>query len=431
MANLSTFALLLGILFAIALIFGLVALIVFLVGKKKGEGEAAPRDGSYFDGGYLAYFGYNFLIVFLTSISFGLAYPFMLCVYERWLARHTVICGKRMRFDGTGLQLIGNYILWSILSVLTLGIYSFWMVLNLRKWKVKHTHFVGEEDDNSYFDGTVGGWLGIQILALLVSMVPVVGLVWAGLMRTEWYAKHTVVDSRRLVFRGTLGQFFVKYLLWGLLTGVTFGIFAFFVPVKALRLETENMIDHEHTPEALLKQSEYRNSVQADVASFKSYRVEYEMEGMKAGITDVTSQEDLLNLANGGNRAAQYLYVIRYGEGNVTQEPFASLLASSAASEYAPAMALAAESLPLENEVKSAYFEKSAQGGVCHSPSASNGSLQGPFGKGSCIFEGRRSQSGSFGEGGGSPRSRRRSADQAVPSCHSPYGIGRAQAQGR
>ena len=35
----------------------------------------------------------------------------LICGFQRWKARHTVICGKKGFFDGTGVKLIGKYLL--------------------------------------------------------------------------------------------------------------------------------------------------------------------------------------------------------------------------------------------------------------------------------------------------------------------------------
>lgn len=46
---------------------------------------------------------------------------------QDWKVRHTVIDGQRLYFDGTGAQLFGNWIKWFLLTIITLGIYSFWL----------------------------------------------------------------------------------------------------------------------------------------------------------------------------------------------------------------------------------------------------------------------------------------------------------------
>lgn len=334
-----------------------------LAAKAKLTNTGTEDNRSYFDGGYFAYIGYHFLVIFVSLITLGIAFPWMFCVLQKWKAKHTVICGKRQYFDGTGIQLIGKYLLWSFLTAITFGIYGFWMTLAIKRWVCKHTHFVGEEDNNSYFDGKMLGFIGTNVLATIVLAVPVVGPAWSNIIKLKWEAQHTVTDSRRLVFTGAVGTFFVKYLLWGFLTAITFGIFGLFLPVKNLRLETENTIDNEHTTDALMEQSEYRNIVRTDCASFKSNNVEYEMEAIKAGINNTTGQEELLTLANQGLRAAQYLYVTRYANEAYTAEPFSSLLKSAAEAEYAPAMSLYALTHTVDTEVRNDLLTKAADKG--------------------------------------------------------------------
>ena len=44
-------------------------------------------------------------------------------------------------FDGRAIQLFGNWIKWLLLTVITLGIYGFWLNIKIKKWITKHTHF--------------------------------------------------------------------------------------------------------------------------------------------------------------------------------------------------------------------------------------------------------------------------------------------------
>ena len=58
-----------------------------------------------------------------------------------WEIKHTVIDGKRLIFDGNGLQLFGNWIKWVFLTIITFGIYGFWVRIKVKQWIVSHTHF--------------------------------------------------------------------------------------------------------------------------------------------------------------------------------------------------------------------------------------------------------------------------------------------------
>ena len=352
----------LGILMVIAII-AIVAVVIGLLVSKKSATPLDTKEGSYFDGGYLAYIGYSILVGFVTAITLGIAFPWMCCLMQRWIAKHTIVCGKRQYFDGKGIQLIGKFILWSFLTIITFGIYGFWMAIAIKKWIAKHTHFVGEEDNNSYFDGGVLGFIGTNILALLVMFIPFVGFAWSTIIKLNWEKSHTVIDSRRLVFKGTIGNFFLKYLLWGFLTAITFGIFGLFVPVKSLKLEAENTIDHEHTDKALMEQSEYRNMVNNTVSLNKNNNTEFEMESLKAGINDTTDEAALKAFSDGGSRSAQYLYVSRYSNEQYTAEPFSSMLKASAEAGFAPAMCLYALTHELDEGYKNELLEKAAEQG--------------------------------------------------------------------
>lgn len=97
---------------------------------------------SKFTGGLLGLIGVNLLQYILIVITLGIGTPWAVCFKEKWIAKHTIIDGHQVVFDGKGGQLFGNFIKWEILSIITLGIYSFWLSINMKKWVVKHTHLV-------------------------------------------------------------------------------------------------------------------------------------------------------------------------------------------------------------------------------------------------------------------------------------------------
>ncbi len=96
---------------------------------------------SKFTGGLLGLVGVNILQFLVILITLGLGAPWAVCIKQRWLARNTVIDGRRLEFDGTGAQLFGSYIKWFLLTLITVGIYGFWLSIKMQQWIVKHTHF--------------------------------------------------------------------------------------------------------------------------------------------------------------------------------------------------------------------------------------------------------------------------------------------------
>lgn len=98
-------------------------------------------DDSYFDGGLLQLICWTLLGVVVTICSFGICLPWAYVMIFSWEAKHTVINGRRLYFDGTAMGLFGSWIKWWLLTIITLGIYGFWVGIALKKWKVAHTHF--------------------------------------------------------------------------------------------------------------------------------------------------------------------------------------------------------------------------------------------------------------------------------------------------
>ncbi len=95
---------------------------------------------SRFTGGLLGLIGINILQGLIIGLTLGIAAPWAICIKQRWIARHTVIDGRQLIFDGTGSQLFGNYIKWFFLTIITLGIYAFWLDIKMKQWITKHTH---------------------------------------------------------------------------------------------------------------------------------------------------------------------------------------------------------------------------------------------------------------------------------------------------
>ena len=85
--------------------------------------------------------GIGILQGLIITFTLGLGAPWAICLKQSWIARHTTIDGRRLTFDGTGGQLFGNYIKWFLLTIITFGIYGFWLTIKMQQWITKHTHF--------------------------------------------------------------------------------------------------------------------------------------------------------------------------------------------------------------------------------------------------------------------------------------------------
>ncbi|HAO6137079.1 TPA: DUF898 domain-containing protein, partial [Listeria monocytogenes] len=49
--------------------------------------------------------------------------------------------GRRLKFQGSAVSLFGHWVKWLLLTIITIGIYGFWVFIKLEDWKVKNTIF--------------------------------------------------------------------------------------------------------------------------------------------------------------------------------------------------------------------------------------------------------------------------------------------------
>ena len=132
------------------------------------EDEEFVKGDSYFDGSTLQLIGLNILTFIISVLSFGLLYPFTVCMKIRWINKHTVINKKKLEFTGSAISLWGHYILWTILSIITLGIFALWVPILELKWQTKNTHIKTVIDKEYKKDRSI--WLIIPLLFLTVTL---------------------------------------------------------------------------------------------------------------------------------------------------------------------------------------------------------------------------------------------------------------------
>ena len=96
---------------------------------------------SEFNGKLLGLIGISLLCSIIIIPTLGIATPWAVCIYVKWHAKHTIINGMHLTFDGKGISLFGNWIKWLLLSIITCGIYALWIPIKMQQWITSHTHF--------------------------------------------------------------------------------------------------------------------------------------------------------------------------------------------------------------------------------------------------------------------------------------------------
>ena len=87
-----------------------------------------------FDGGAATYWGTAILGLLITVFTLGICYPFALVLKQRWRCKHTYIDVQQLVFTGSAWGLFGNWIKWMLLTIITIGIYSFRVAPRIQKW---------------------------------------------------------------------------------------------------------------------------------------------------------------------------------------------------------------------------------------------------------------------------------------------------------
>ena len=94
---------------------------------------------------------------------------------------------------------------------------------------------------NFEFDGGAGTYLGISILAFLVSVLTLgIAYPYALVLKQRWRAKHTYVRGYRLKFTGTGLGLFGNWIKWLFLCIVTLGIYSFWVAPRVTKWVVEH-----------------------------------------------------------------------------------------------------------------------------------------------------------------------------------------------
>ena len=203
------------------------------------------RTDSYFDGGVIELIGYRILGFLVTILTLGIARSWAICMIIRYKVNHTVLNGKRLRFEGKGSGLFVERLKWLILTIITLGIYGLWRPVKMLKWEVSQIHFEDEDflTGESYFDAGLLKLIGINILCFLVTLLTL-GIAYpvAECMKLKWIAKHTIINRKKIVFEGSGVSLFLHRLLWTLLTCITFGIFGLWLTIMHLKF----YVKHTH-----------------------------------------------------------------------------------------------------------------------------------------------------------------------------------------
>jgi uncharacterized membrane protein YjgN (DUF898 family) len=201
-----------------------------------------------FTGSALGLFKELFIGTILLIITLGVYTPWFICRVQRWFCRSTCLrdrAGKEvsLRFEGSGGELFLTFLAGCVLNLITLGIYGFWFAVKMHKFFLENTS--GQTPDGQQvtlsFNGD-GGELFKELFVGCLLTIVTFGIYtpWMMCSLSRFFTNRTSIhvgDSGHLSlsFQGSGGKLFVDFIIGYLLTIVTLGIYSFWLQVKLIK----------------------------------------------------------------------------------------------------------------------------------------------------------------------------------------------------
>ena len=213
-------------------------------------GEKTNAKKSYLDIGLFDHIALGIGTGIVSLLVMGIGYPIAISIKEKYLADRKKYSGEALEFRGTYGDLFIYFIKWIILTILTLGIYSFWLERNMLRWKSENTHFKNSAtNEKSYFTGTAGGLFVANLVRLLLLLFTLgIGTPWGNVYKERYVINNTVISGKRLVFTGSGTMLFANYIKWYLLTYFTLGIYFFWLRVNVLKWNAAHTFISDEAP---------------------------------------------------------------------------------------------------------------------------------------------------------------------------------------
>jgi len=139
----------------------------------------------------------------LLILTLGIYTPWFMCKFYRFFTDNTIILAGdskqfQPRFQGTGGSLLKTFLLGYLLTIVTLGIYSFWLQVDLMKFIYGNIE-VSTPSGNKLkmnFTGTGGAFAIINVVGILLTILTLGFYVFRFTVRQmEFQTNHLEISS--------------------------------------------------------------------------------------------------------------------------------------------------------------------------------------------------------------------------------------------
>ena len=107
------------------------------------EGESACLGGTW-KGNIILGLLFTGACNLFNILTLNLLHPLVKAWKIQYNQKRVYLDGSKLLFDGNCLQLLGKWVLWMLLCLITLFIFAFFIDIRMKKWTAKHTHLEEE-----------------------------------------------------------------------------------------------------------------------------------------------------------------------------------------------------------------------------------------------------------------------------------------------
>lgn len=199
-------------------------------------------------------FKIGFLGMLLTVLTLGIYSPWMIANLTRFYTDHstaTAVDGTRFRLKTnlTGGDIFKTFLVGAILSAITLGIYLPWMICRIQQLVAQRTDLIENDRPIGRIDfvGRGADLFVIMLVGQILTMLTLgIYFAWLQVKMLRFFAQGTEVRVGNTLIRGdftgTGGELFKITLVGAILTGLTLGIYAFWFLAKTLAFQLGNTV---------------------------------------------------------------------------------------------------------------------------------------------------------------------------------------------
>jgi uncharacterized membrane protein YjgN (DUF898 family) len=160
----------------LTLFFGIVVAPIAIVGSRRYRLSRTSWRGIRFrfDGRVSPLARQLFNDSFVTTVTLGIYYPYLLNNLRQFIVTQSAYGNVRFEYDGKGGTLLRIYFFGLLFGILTLGIYYFWFSAARQRFYWSHTSFAGAR----FVSRATGGGLFRLMLGNVGLFIVTLGLAW-------------------------------------------------------------------------------------------------------------------------------------------------------------------------------------------------------------------------------------------------------------